>query len=118
MLGKVFMTKYVDLESSIVNFHINNTPIPNTFIELGDTINFMIKKKMENLQFSNPWSTPIVLQLVGRSTVKPESLVDDVIFYVESWVYPIEFMILQLKSNLGDPMILGRPWKMPTLVAG
>jgi hypothetical protein len=36
------------------NFHINNTPIPNTLIDLGAIINFMMKETMEKLQFSNP----------------------------------------------------------------
>jgi hypothetical protein len=35
MLGKVFMTKYVDPGSPVVKVHINNTLIPNTLIDLG-----------------------------------------------------------------------------------
>jgi len=31
--------------------------------------------------------------------------------YLDSWEYPIDFMILTTKNNLGcHPLILGRPW--------
>jgi hypothetical protein len=49
MLGKFFMTKYVDPGSPIVNVHINNISIPNTLIDLGSAINIMTKETMEIL---------------------------------------------------------------------
>ena len=50
MLGKVFMTKYIDLGSPTVNFHINNIPIHNILIDLEDTISLMNKETMEKLK--------------------------------------------------------------------
>jgi hypothetical protein len=47
MLGKIFMTKYADPGSLVINFHINNTPIDNTLIDLGVVINVMEKETME-----------------------------------------------------------------------
>ena len=40
---------------------------------------------------------------------------DDVIVSIYSWEYPVDFIILQPKSNLGGhPLILGRPWLAKT----
>ena len=56
-------------------------------------------------------STPTILDMVDRSTIKPEGVVDDVVVSVDSWEYPVDFVVLQPKSQLGGhSLILGRPW--------
>jgi hypothetical protein len=38
-------------------------------------------------------------------------MLEDVIVFVDSWEYPVIFMVLQPKANLGGyPLILGRAW--------
>jgi hypothetical protein len=65
---------------------------------------------MDELQLSNLCHTPTVLQLAGRS-IKPEGVLEDIIVSLDSWEYPVDFMVLQPKSNLGGhPLILERPW--------
>jgi len=49
MLGKNFIAKYVDLKIPVVSININNTPVPNTLIDLGETINIMTKETRENI---------------------------------------------------------------------
>lgn len=41
----------------------------------------------------------------------PEGILEDIIVSLDSWEYPVDFLVLQPKSNLGGhPIILGRPW--------
>ena len=43
--------------------------------------------------------------------MKPEGVVDHAIVSIDSCEYPVDFIIIQPKSNLGGhPLILGRPW--------
>jgi len=43
--------------------------------------------------------------------VTPEGIVEDVLVSVDSWEYPVGFLVLQPKAKLtGYPLILGRPW--------
>jgi hypothetical protein len=71
----------------------------------------MTKGTMEELKLFNLHHTPTVLQLADRSTIKPEGVLEDIIVSLDSWEYPMDFMVLQPKSNLGGhPLILGRPW--------
>jgi hypothetical protein len=51
ILGKVFISKYMDPGSIIVKVNINNTSISNTLVDLGASINIKTKKTMEKLQF-------------------------------------------------------------------
>lgn len=50
MLEKVLTPKYFDLDSLLVNIHINNHLLQNTLIDLGETINVMTKETMEKLK--------------------------------------------------------------------
>jgi hypothetical protein len=55
--------------------------------------------------------TPTVLELVDRSTIRLEGVIDDLVILVDSWEYPADFFVLQPKTHLGGhPLILGIPW--------
>eukprot|EP00253_Pinus_taeda_P020812 PITA_20812 len=111
MTNTISMEKYVDPGIPRVNTIINNIHIPNTLIDLGAAINVMTLETMKTLQLTNLQHTTIVLELVDRSKVIPEGILEDIIVSLDSWEYPVEFLVLQPKSNLGGhPIILRRPW--------
>jgi hypothetical protein len=94
MMGGVLTAKYSDLDIPFVNVKINYTLISNTLIDLGDAINVMTHKTMQNLGLTGLRETTIVLQLVDRSTIKPEGILKDVVISVDSWEYPPDLMVL------------------------
>eukprot|EP00253_Pinus_taeda_P008796 PITA_08796 len=105
------MQKYVDPGSPIVKTHINGVEIPNTLIDFGAAINIMSTQTMEQLKLPNLLFTPTLLQLVDRSIIKLDGVLEDISVSLDSWDYPMDFMILTPKSNLGGHLlILGRPW--------
>ena len=111
MMGKITMQKYVDPGSPIVKTHINGIEIPNTLIDLGAAINIMSRQTMDQLKLPNLLFTPTLLQLADRSIIKPDGVLEDIPVSLDSWEYPVDFMILTPKNNLGGhPLILGRPW--------
>eukprot|EP00253_Pinus_taeda_P036064 PITA_36064 len=66
---------------------------------------------MEQLKLPNLLYTPTLLQLVDRSIIKPDGVLEDISVSLYSWEYVVDFMILTPKNNLGGhPLILGRPW--------
>eukprot|EP00253_Pinus_taeda_P035613 PITA_35613 len=95
------MQKYVDSGSPIVKTHINGIEIPNTMIHLGATINIISRQTMEQLKLPNRLFTPTLLQLADRSIIKPDGVLEDISVSLDSWEYPVDFMILIPKSNLG-----------------
>jgi len=111
MLGNITVSKYTDPGSPVVDVKINGSLIKNTLIYLGATINVMTKETMHLLQLPNLRPTPTILQLVDRSTVKTEGIIEDIVIEIDSWEYPSDFIVLQPKVNLaGYPLILGKPW--------
>jgi hypothetical protein len=60
-------------------------------------------------------NTQTVLQLADRSIVKPEYMLEDIIISIDSWEYPTDFLVLQIKSQSnGYPLIFGRSWLTTT----
>lgn len=76
MLGTLVIPKYLDPRSLIVDVHIKGH-LSNTLIELSATIIVMTRETMNNLNLVNLRHTPIVLQLLDRSTVKLEGIIED-----------------------------------------
>jgi len=86
MLGLVILLKYLDPGSPMVDLNIIGIIVPHTLINLGASINMITKKNMLKLNTQvSLRKTAIVLQLVDRSTVAPEGVVEDVLVSIDSW---------------------------------
>jgi len=110
MLGQVIFQKCLDHESPIINVHIDGTIFPHTLINLGASINVMIKDTMLKLNLQGSLrKTTRVLQLVDRSTIALEGIVEDVMVSINSLEYLAIFLVLQPKTKFsGYPLILRR----------
>jgi len=102
--------KYVDPRNIVLTIFINMTPIANTLIDLGATINIMTLEKLNHLIIHNFLPTPTMFELANRSKRKTYGILKEVILLLDSWEYPTNFYFIQPKTNLGgNPLILGRP---------
>jgi hypothetical protein len=88
MSTEITAEKYVDPGNPVVTVLINKTPIANTLIDLGATINVMTLETLNQLRLHNLLPTPTMFELVDRSKLKPEGILEDVIVSLDSWEYP------------------------------
>jgi len=110
-LGRETTIKYADLGNPIVTIQIQGCSFPNTLVDLGVAINILTMETYNALGLHSFDPTPIMLQLVDRSVVKPLNTLHDIAISVDSWEYPIDFLIINPRSGLeGHPLILGKPW--------
>jgi hypothetical protein len=116
MTGKTPPVKYGDPGHPTVTVQVGKTIIPRVLVDLGAAINIMTLETLQLLQLQDEVrETPTILELVDRSTIKPEGVIEDLSISVESWNYPVDFTVLQPKTKLGGhPLILGRPWLATT----
>jgi hypothetical protein len=116
MSGKTPPVKYGDPGHPTITVQLGKTIIPRVLVDLGATINIMTLETLQLLQLQDEVrETPTILELADRSTIKPEGVIEDLSISVESWNYPVDFTVLQLKTKLGGhPLILGRPWLATT----
>ncbi|XP_070036578.1 uncharacterized protein [Nicotiana tomentosiformis] len=78
----------------------------------GASINLMllsIYKKLEN-EIGEIRSAPISLQMADQTTIIPEGIVEDVLVRVDKFVFPVDFIVVNMEENKEIPLILGRPY--------
>ncbi|XP_019238240.1 PREDICTED: uncharacterized protein LOC109218337 [Nicotiana attenuata] len=78
----------------------------------GASINLMplsmyrkLEKEMGEVRY-----VPISLQLADKTTTIPEGIVKDVLVWVDRFVFPVEFIVVNMEENREAPLILGRPF--------
>ncbi|XP_022856877.1 uncharacterized protein LOC111377950 [Olea europaea var. sylvestris] len=54
--------------------------------------------------------TTVTLQLADRSLTHPRGIIDDVLIKVEKFIFPADFLILDMEEDKDIPLILGRPF--------
>ncbi|XP_049364129.1 uncharacterized protein LOC125828855 [Solanum verrucosum] len=78
--------------------------------DLGTSINLIPLSLYKKLGLGSPKQTTVILQLVDRSVVRPEEVVEDVLVQVGSLIFLVDFVVLDFEPDSEVPFILGRPF--------
>ncbi|XP_070036709.1 uncharacterized protein [Nicotiana tomentosiformis] len=70
---------------------------------------FPQKLKLEN-EIGEIRSAPISLELADQTTLILEGIVEDVLVRVDKFVFPVDFIVVNMEENKEAPLILGRPF--------
>ncbi|XP_070037386.1 uncharacterized protein [Nicotiana tomentosiformis] len=68
---------------------------------------FSIFRKLELGKMKN---TIVSLQLADSSTKNAKGIIENVLVQVDKFVFPVEFIVLEMEENSDVPLILGRPF--------
>ncbi|GJV77383.1 zinc finger, CCHC-type containing protein [Tanacetum coccineum] len=82
----------------------------NALVDQGSDVNVMPLSTYMKLTDERPAETDIRLSLASHSYIYPLGIADDVLVEVAEHVYPIDFVILDIKENEKRPFILGTPF--------
>ncbi|XP_070055338.1 uncharacterized protein [Nicotiana tomentosiformis] len=80
----------------------------------GDSINLMplsIYMKLEK-EIGEIRSVPISLQLVDQTTITPEGIVEDVLIWVDKFVFPVDFIVVNMEENKEENPAASVEWKL------
>nr|GEU41681.1 DNA-directed DNA polymerase [Tanacetum cinerariifolium] len=77
---------------------------------IGASINLMPLSIWKNLSLPELTSTQMILELAGRSTIRPIGIVKDVFVRVGKFHFPIDFVVIDYVVDPRVPLILGRPF--------
>ncbi|XP_022001718.1 uncharacterized protein LOC110899151 [Helianthus annuus] len=78
--------------------------------DLGASINLMPFSLYEKLDLGELAPTRMTLSLVDRSVKYPRGIVENLLVKVDKFVFPADFVILDMEADLRVPIILGRPF--------
>ncbi|XP_062118325.1 uncharacterized protein LOC133831938 [Humulus lupulus] len=77
---------------------------------LGESINLMPLSVFRRLGLGEASPTTVTLQLADRSVKHPKGIIEDVLVKVEKFIFPADFIVLDMEEDENVPIILGRPF--------
>ncbi|KAK8947387.1 hypothetical protein KSP39_PZI006995 [Platanthera zijinensis] len=78
--------------------------------DLGASINLMPLSIYTKLGLGEIAPTSLTLQLADRTLAFPKGIVEDVLVKVEKFIFPADFVVLDMDEDKDVPIILGRPF--------
>lgn len=80
----------------------------NALIDQGSDVNIMPLSIYNQLTNEEPVETDIRLSLSIHSYICPIGIVEDVLIKVVDLVFPVDFVVLDIKTDVGRPFVLGK----------
>ncbi|XP_057747305.1 uncharacterized protein LOC130966511 [Arachis stenosperma] len=114
VIQKGLPPKLKDPGSFFLSCTIGNMSIDKALCDLGLSINPMPLSIMRRLSIEEVKPTRMSLQLADRSMVIPNGVVENLLVKVEKFIFPADFVILDLDEEGSDSIILERPFLATT----
>ena len=76
----------------------------------GASINLIPLLVVQRLSLGELTPTAITLQMADRSMAQPEGILEDVLVKVGKFVFPVDFVVMQMEEDTQVPLLLGRPF--------
>ncbi|XP_073153614.1 uncharacterized protein [Henckelia pumila] len=77
---------------------------------ISASINLMPYSVFRKLSLGEPKSTRMSLQLADKSIKYLRRIIEDVLVKVKKFIFPVDFVVLDMEEELNMPLILGRPF--------
>ncbi|XP_021718615.1 uncharacterized protein LOC110686334 [Chenopodium quinoa] len=102
--------KLHDPDSFTIPCTINENFFDKVLCDLGASVNLMPYSLYEKLGLQKLKPSPISLQMADRTSRLPKGVVEDVLVKVGELVFPIDFVVMDMKEDHKIPIIFGRPF--------
>nr|KYP75993.1 hypothetical protein KK1_020211 [Cajanus cajan] len=89
---------------------IGSLAIRKTLLDLGAIINLMPLSMLQRIGDLEVKPTRMTLQLADRSVKYPHGIVEDVMVQVDRFLFPVDFVVMDIEEEIDVPLILGRPF--------
>ena len=110
ILKKKLPPKLQDSGSFAIPFSIGNRVSGKALCDLGASINLMPLSMFKRLRLREPKSTTISLQLADKPYQHPWGIIENVLVKVGKFIFPADFVILDMEEDDTVSIILGRPF--------
>ncbi|XP_062114448.1 uncharacterized protein LOC133825535 [Humulus lupulus] len=102
--------KLRDLGSFTIPCTIRSFEYKYALCDLGKIINLMPLFVFQRLGLGEAKPTTVTLQLTDRSIKHPRGIIEDVLVQVDKFIFPANFIVLDVEEDSNVPIILGRPF--------
>ncbi|GKA57133.1 putative reverse transcriptase domain-containing protein [Tanacetum coccineum] len=102
--------KEKDPRSFTLPCFINNVCFDNALVDLGASVSVMPLSTYLNLGLGEFAHTKLTVELADRTVKYPKGIAENVLVGIGKFVFPIDFIILDMPEDIKVPLILGRPF--------
>nr|GEZ87491.1 hypothetical protein [Tanacetum cinerariifolium] len=109
-INKSIPQKEKDPWSFTLPCYINNICFNNALADLGASVSVMPLSTYLNLGLGELAHTKLIVQLADKTVKYPKGIAENVLVGIGKFVFPIDFIILDMPEDIKVPLILGRPF--------
>ena len=102
--------KMKDPRSFTIPYTIEEFEFQKVLCDSGASINLMPYSVTKKLSLGEITPTIVTLQIADRTLEKPEGIIEDVLVKVGKFIFPVDFIILDMEEDSQVPLLLGRPF--------
>ncbi|KAK5839235.1 hypothetical protein PVK06_008009 [Gossypium arboreum] len=106
--------KLKDPGSSTIPCLIGSLDVNNVLADLGASINVMPYKMFKQLGLRKPKQTRISIQLADKTIRFPRGIIEDVLVKIDKFIFPVDFIVLDIEEDSNTPLILGQSFLATT----
>ena len=110
ILQRKLPRKLKDPSSFTIPCKIGNSIFERALCDLGASINLMPLSIFRRLELGEARPITVTLQLADRSLKHPRGVIEDVLVKVDEFIFPTNFIVLDMEEDNEIPIILGRPF--------
>ena len=110
ILPRKLPQKVKDSGSFTIPCTIGDSTFDKALCDLGASINLMPLSVFRKLGLEEVTPTTISLQMVDRSLTFPRGIIEDVLVKVDKFIFPVDFVVLDMEADREIQLILGRPY--------
>ncbi|GJW11823.1 ribonuclease H-like domain, reverse transcriptase, RNA-dependent DNA polymerase [Tanacetum coccineum] len=89
---------------------INNLCFNKALAELGASISVIPFSTYTNLGLGKLAPTKLIVELADRTMKHPKGIAENVLVGIDKFVFPVDFIVLDMPKDIKTPLILGRPF--------
>ncbi|XP_050908539.1 uncharacterized protein LOC127122205 [Lathyrus oleraceus] len=108
--GMKIPIKKKDRGTATIPCTIGDRSFNKALIDLGATVSLMSLSIYKKLGIGVVQDTRMTLQFTDHSVKKPYGIVEDVLVKIDKFVFPVNFVILEMSEDEEILLILGRPF--------
>ena len=110
VIKKTLPEKMKDPGSFTIPCIIGEFEFQKALCNSGANINVMPLSVAKKLSLGEITPTTVTLQMADRTMAKPEGVIEDVLVKVGKFIFPVDFIILDMEEDSQVPLLLGMPF--------
>ena len=116
IIQKSIPQKSCDPISFTLPISVGNLYVGKALLDLGASINLISLSMLKKIGEIDVRPTRMTLQLTDRFIKHPYGVVEDLLVKVDKFLFPVDFVVMDIEEDVDVPLILGRPFMKTTKV--